>query len=156
MVITMLLLISLKAVHMNRQQTQEDSDSKALIDFLTSVIKEGIKKDPGIRLMPKEQFKEGWCIEKKVNITLSHPKCVDTIVETNYCWGQCNSLHIPGKNMFRSCLQCRAKTVEKKMFALNCSNAKKTKVRFVKKDIVSSCECLACENHDRYEAFSFK
>ena len=154
------ILISImffKVAHLHLQQETEDGSlSKTYIESLKHAILNEIEKDRGTALMKKKEFAEGWCVEKKTNTTLSYPGCTDRIIEINYCWGQCNSLYIPGKIPLSSCSQCRAKTIKTKMYALDCLSAKKKKkVHYVAEEIILKCECLTCESEEREDRISF-
>ena len=107
-------------------------------------IKQSIHQAKGTPIMSYKEFQRDWCEAKTFFQTIKHRNCLDVVIQNKYCYGQCNSLYIPGLKPLRSCKKCLPAKYEWVVITMRCPNRKKRNFRRKKIQKVYSCSCSAC------------
>ena len=117
-------------------------ESKEPKNFKQHVL-EKIRAGKGTLIMRAEEWKLEWCKAKAFNQTVRQPGCFSREIENKYCYGQCNSIYIPGQRNLDSCNSCRPKSYQFVAVTLLCPfTAKKRQHKQVQ--MIYSCYCITC------------
>lgn len=108
-------------------------------------LKHMIKKSKGTRIMSMSEWKKNWCTRQKFNQTVSHKNCISVTIANYYCYGQCNSIYVPGNHKaLQTCLKCSPKSYIWKYVELKCPLDKENPKRLKKVQLIHSCGCNSC------------
>ena len=116
--------------------------SDSFISELKTKIMAEIREDPGTPVI--NNYVQDWCTTKKFMHNVTHPKCTPKLMENNYCYGQCNSVFIPGSVPLKTCRECRPLSSKYEIVVLKCPSARKKKIRRIKVQKITSCGCQTC------------
>ena len=113
-------------------------------------IKDTILKDtkPKDILIPEIELKSSnACSLKKKKFIVSHAKCISKKILLPVCYGQCNSLYLPGNTLQDTmgvCQSCQPTKKDYMQITLICPYAKLKKIRRRKIEVFKGCECKKC------------
>ena len=117
----------------------EESEARS---FKQHVI-ESSSSGKGTLIMKKGEWKLEWCKAKSFNQTVGQGGCISKRIPNKYCYGQCNSIYIPGERYLEGCSSCRPKSYSWETVTLFCPfSAKKRQHKRVQK--IYSCHCFDC------------
>lgn len=102
-----------------------------------------IENSKGTLIMKADEWKLEWCKAKSFNQTIRHPGCLPRIIQNNYCYGQCNSIYIPGERRLEGCNSCMPKSYEMAAITLLCPFSKQ-KRHHKQIQLIYSCYCYNC------------
>ena len=104
---------------------------------------ESSRTGKGTLIMKADEWKLEWCKAKPFNETVRQHGCFSREMQNMYCYGQCNSIYIPGQRYLEGCSACRPKSYEWVTVTLLCPfSAKKRQHKRVQ--MVYSCYCFDC------------
>lgn len=103
-------------------------------------VMDSSKSGKGTLIMRGDEWKLEWCKAKAFNQTVKQPGCFTKDVGNKYCYGQCNSIFIPGQNYLKVCNTCRPKSYQWVAVTLVCPFLPK-KRKHVQVQMIYSCNC---------------
>eukprot|EP00795_Rhopilema_esculentum_P013338 gene13338-4186_t len=104
---------------------------------------ESSKAGKGTLIMRADEWKREWCKAKAFNQTIRQQGCFSRQIQNRYCYGQCNSIYIPGQQFLEGCSSCRPKSYQWMTVTLLCPfSSKKRQHKQVQK--IYSCYCNNC------------
>lgn len=89
------------------------------------------------------------CVVRSYKRTFFHKGCISKTVKLKYCYGGCNSLHLPGNAGYQDtlafCESCMPRESHWKMVKLCCPFSMKENYKRFKVQVIESCECNICK-----------
>lgn len=98
----------------------------------------------GTRIMRISEWKRDWCTTSEFNQTISAANCLSVKIQNRYCYGQCNSIFIPGSMPLSNCQKCQPRSYSHEAVTLDCSVGGVRTKKVVKVQKVHSCSCRMC------------
>lgn len=124
----------------------ERQEHKELKSFKEHVI-ESSKTGKGTLIMRADEWKLDWCKAKSFNQTVRQAGCFSREVQNKYCYGQCNSIFIPGQRYLDGCNSCRPKSYQWTTITLLCPFSSK-KRHHIQVQMIYSCHCFDCPKYE--------
>uniref|UniRef100_A0A7M5WKJ7 CTCK domain-containing protein n=1 Tax=Clytia hemisphaerica TaxID=252671 RepID=A0A7M5WKJ7_9CNID len=111
-----------------------------------NMIHKEIPDDKDIVISEKE-FEDQTCKLVYKTFVIKHPRCITEEVVLPVCYGQCNSIYLPGntfKDTLGLCQSCQPTRKAYKLVVLKCPDAKHKKIRKRKIEYFKECACKRC------------
>eukprot|EP00794_Sanderia_malayensis_P017662 gene17662-19421_t len=127
----------------NSHGQDNDFDNEESHSKYEEVENEAGTTGPGTLIMSADEWKIEWCKAKAFNQTVRHNGCFSKRIQNNYCYGQCNSIYIPGQKHLEGCNSCMPKSYRWIKVTLYCPFLEKRR-KHKKVQIIHTCNCVEC------------